>query len=46
MIKKQIISSAIFLAISLSAISQLYYGGLSSSFEMPRTQYIVDSTGN
>jgi hypothetical protein len=45
-IKKQIISLAVFLAISLSAISQLYYGGLSSSFEMPRTQYTVDSSGN
>jgi hypothetical protein len=45
-IKKQIISLAIFLALSLSAVSQFYYSGLSSSFEMPRTKYMVDSTGN
>jgi len=46
-IKKQIISLTVFLALSMSAISQFYYGGgLSSSFEMPRTQYTVDSTGN
>jgi hypothetical protein len=45
-IKKQIISLAIFIALSLSAISQYYYGGLSSSFDIPRTQYTVDSTGN
>ena len=47
MIKKQLISLAIFLALSLSAVSQFYYGGgLSSSFEMPRTKYMVDSAGN
>lgn len=37
---------SILLTCSLTAISQLYYGGLSSSLEMPRTQYTVDSTGN
>ena len=47
MIKKQTISLAIFLSLSLAALSQFYYGGgLSSSFNMPRTQYTVDSTGN
>ena len=47
MIKKLTISFTLFLTISLSAISQYYYGGLSSSFNMPRTQYVVDSaTGN
>jgi hypothetical protein len=45
-IKKQIISIVVFLAISMSAVSQFYYSGLSSSFNIPRTQYIVDSTGN
>ena len=33
------------MVLSLSAISQYYYGGLSSSFNMPGTQYMVDSTG-
>jgi hypothetical protein len=37
---------AVFLAISSVALSQFYYGGMSSSFEMPRTKYVVDSTGN
>lgn len=46
MIKRQILSIAVFLGISLSAVSQLYYSGLSSSFEMPRTKYVVDTTGN
>ena len=46
MINKLIILISFFLALSLSAISQYYYGGLSSSFDMPRTQYRVDSTGN
>jgi hypothetical protein len=45
-IKKKIISIVLFLAISLTAFSQFYYSGLSSSFEMPRTKYMVDSTGN
>jgi hypothetical protein len=36
----------VFLAISLSAFSQYYYSGMSSSFEMPCTKYVVDSTGN
>jgi hypothetical protein len=36
----------IFLALSLSAFSQFYNAGISSSFELPRTQYTVDSTGN
>ena len=46
MIKKQTISIALFLVISLSAVSQFYYSGLSSSFYIPRTKYVVDSTGN
>jgi hypothetical protein len=47
MIKKLIILSSIFLAFTLTSMSQYYYGGLSSSFNMPRTQYMVDSaTGN
>lgn len=46
MIKKQSISLIIFLALSLNAISQYYYGGFSSSFNIPRTQYMIDSTGN
>jgi hypothetical protein len=46
-LKKLIISFIFFLALSLGAMSQFYYGGLSSSFSMPRTQYVVDSaTGN
>jgi hypothetical protein len=37
----------IFVALSLGATSQYYYSGLSSAFNMPRTQYVVDSaTGN
>ena len=44
--KKQAIFLAFLLCCSLSAISQLYYGGLSSSFEIPRTKYVVDSIGN
>ena len=35
------------MVLSLGAMSQYYYGGLSSSWNMPRTQYVVDSaTGN
>jgi hypothetical protein len=45
-LRKQIISLTVFLAISSVALSQFYYGGASSSFEMPRTKYVVDSTGN
>lgn len=43
MIKKFIIFSSIFLAFTLTATSQFYYSGLSTSFNMPRTQYMVDS---
>jgi len=46
MIRKQIISLVIFTTVSVTAMSQYYYGGLSSSFNFPRTQYVVDSTGN
>ena len=42
---KQLVSLILFLALSMSAFSQFYYGGLSSAFNMPRTQYMVDSTG-
>jgi hypothetical protein len=42
-LKKQIISLAIFLALSLGALSQFYYSGLSTSLEMPGTKYVVDS---
>ena len=45
MIKKQILSLVVFLALSMGAVSQFYYSGLSSSFNIPRTQYVVDSTG-
>jgi len=46
-IKKRTISLAIFLSLTLAALSQFYYGGgLSSSLNMTRTQYMVDSTGN
>jgi len=45
-VKKLSISFALFLALSLSAISQFYYSGLASSFNMPGTQYVIDSTGN
>ena len=31
------------MSLSLGAMSQYYYGGLSSSWNMPRTQYVVDS---
>jgi hypothetical protein len=44
--KRLLILLSILLTCSLSAISQYYYSGLSSSFELPRTQYTVDSTGN
>jgi hypothetical protein len=44
---KQIISLVFFLVLSSGAMSQYYYGGgFSSTIEMPRTQYVVDSTGN
>jgi len=43
-LKKQFISLSLFLALSISAFSQYYYSGLSTSFNMPRTQYVVDST--
>ena len=46
MIRKYIILLAIFTTVSVTAMSQYYYGGLSSSFNFPRTQYVVDSTGN
>ena len=44
--KKILIPLFLFLSLSLGAFSQYYYSGLSSSFNMPRTQYVVDSTGN
>jgi hypothetical protein len=43
-LKKLSIILTLFLAVSFSAMSQYYYSGLSSSFNMPRTQYVVDST--
>jgi hypothetical protein len=42
--QKRFISLALFVALSLGAFSQYYYSRLSSSFNMPRTQYVVDST--
>jgi hypothetical protein len=42
---KKSISIIVFLALSLVGASQFYYGGLSSSFNMPRTEYMADSTG-
>ncbi len=44
--QKHFVLLILCLALSLGAFSQFYYGGLSSSFEFPRTKYIVDSTGN
>jgi hypothetical protein len=44
--KRCLIFLSILLICSLSASSQSYYGGLSSSFELPGTQYVIDSTGN
>jgi hypothetical protein len=44
MIKKQIILSILFVLIAFSAFSQYYYSGLSTSFNLPKTQYQVDST--
>lgn len=46
MIKNLLIAIFISAAFPLEAFSQYYYSGLSASFNMPRTQYIVDSTGN
>jgi hypothetical protein len=43
---RHLIFLSILLTCSLNAFCQYYYSGLSSSFEMPRTQYTVDSTGN
>jgi hypothetical protein len=43
-LKKLIISIALFLAFTLTAVSQYYAAGLSSSFNLPKTQYEVDST--
>ena len=34
------------LSLSLSSLSQYYYGGLSSSIYFPRTEYTVDSIGH
>jgi hypothetical protein len=45
-LKKLLISLTLFVAFSISAFSQFYSGGLSSSFNMPRTQYDIDSSGN
>jgi hypothetical protein len=45
-IKNLLIAIFISAAFPLEAFSQYYYSGLSASFNMPRTQYIVDSTGN
>jgi hypothetical protein len=44
--KRLLIFFSIFLTCSVSAYSQFYYSGLSSSFDFPRTKYVVDSTGN
>ena len=44
--KKLIILFALCLVISSGAFSQYYSAGLSSSFNLPKTQYVVDSTGN
>jgi len=44
-LKKLTISLIIFLTLSLGAMSQFYYSGLSSTLNIPRTQYVVDSTG-
>jgi hypothetical protein len=43
--KKLFISIFIVLNFSFGSFSQFYGGGLSSSLNMPRTQYMVDSTG-
>lgn len=46
MMKKVLITMTGLLALLLTASGQFYYGGLSSSFYMPRTEYVVDSAGN
>jgi hypothetical protein len=43
MLKKQAILFILFLVFSAGAMSQYYYSGLSSSFNMPRTRYVVDT---
>ncbi len=45
MIRNISILLLLYLAFSTSAISQYYYGGLSSSFNLPKTQYMADSAG-
>lgn len=44
--KKYTVIVIFMFAFSSGIFSQYYYGGLSSSFNLPRTQYVVDSTGN
>lgn len=43
--KKAAFIFALFLAAALSSRGQFYYGGLSGSFFLPRTEFITDSTG-
>jgi hypothetical protein len=45
MLKKLAITICLILAFTLGARSQYYSGGLSTSFNMPKTEYTVDSTG-
>ncbi len=45
MSKKLAILLILLLAFSLGAFSQYFFGGLSSSFNLPKTSYMVDSTG-
>lgn len=44
--KGQIILFLFLIAVVFSAAGQYYYGGLSSSLYFPKTQYVLDSSGN
>jgi hypothetical protein len=44
--KRQIILLSFLMAVVFTAAGQYYYGGFSSSLYFPRTQYMVDSSGN
>jgi hypothetical protein len=45
MMTKVLLTMTGMLALLLTATGQFYHGGLSSSFYMPRTEYVADSTG-
>jgi hypothetical protein len=43
MLKKLAILLSLFMVLTVGVMGQYYYSGLSSSFNMPRTQYMLDS---